>query len=101
MTTYADSASALGTSRTEPDEASDTPSCAIPQPYYVLPADLEPGDQLRDHGRLRTISHVSTEPPILRGLLTVYFEWEPADGDDETPHLGIPSHQGVWAYRTT
>lgn len=70
-----------------------------PHPHPVLPAELAPGDMLRDLGRLRTVAHVS-DGGAIADLLIVHFEYEPVDGDDKHPHLGIPAHQPVTVWRT-
>lgn len=63
------------------------------RPYLVAPAELQPGDQLRDHGVYRTVARVET-PAALSDRVIVVFEPD-AHGDT----LGITARVPVTAWR--
>ena len=59
----------------------------------VLPSDLHPGDQLRDHGVFRTVLRVE-RPWRLADTLIVVFE-----PDDPGDTLGVKAHQPLTVWR--
>lgn len=62
-------------------------------PEPVLPADLRPGDQLRDHGMFRTVRCVEKSPRIADSLVVVF---EPGERSDT---LTVKVEQSVIAWR--
>lgn len=74
----------------------DRDAARRPEPRAAI--DLKPGDEIRDGGRLRIIRRV--EPSgIVSTLVTVYFEPDTRDIDDDPPHLAVPAAQRVTVWR--
>ena len=63
------------------------------RPEPVLPSDLHPGDQLRDHGMFRTVKRVEKSAKIADSLVVVF---EPGERSDT---LTVKAQQPVIAWR--
>ena len=72
-----------------------TARTGLRRPIPVNPADLQPGDQLRDHGVYRTVARV--EPAaVLSDTVIIVFE-----PDDHGDTLGVTARTLVTAWRET